>query len=46
MAAYQCIMPGYGIGPHVDDIQPVCPQGVRCHNLLTSLNCRMYLTGQ
>lgn len=38
-------MPGCGVGPHTDDIQSVCLLGVRCHSLLTSLTCRMYLTG-
>lgn len=32
--------------PHIDDIQPVCLSGVRCHSILTSLMCKMYLTGQ
>lgn len=45
MAPCQCIMPACGIGPHIDDIQSVCLLVVRCHSLLTSLTCRMYLTG-
>lgn len=46
MPPCQCIMPGCGLGPHIDCIQPVCLSGVTCHSLLTTVTCKMHLTGQ
>lgn len=42
----QSVVPAAGIGSLIDDIQPLCPSGVRCRSLSPSPTRRPGLTGQ